>query len=363
MNNKEMVMSVLNYESDAKMPIVHFGYWNETVVKWVNEGHIGKDDDWNVIAKKLGFDCGYGECFGGNSNLHPFFEEKVIKELPDGSMHVLNHEGVIELRRPGATSIPAEIEHTLTDRESWEKEYLPRLQFTEERINLDWLKSYTEKHDGPLGISAGSYYGTIRNWFGVVGLSYIAIDDPDLYDEVIKTGGDLAYRVFKTCLEKADSMGIRFDYCHLWEDICFNTGPLINPGVFAEKIGPLYKRATDLGKQYGINIFSLDCDGCIDQLVPTWFENGVNTMFPIEVGTWGATITPWREKFGKELRGVGGMDKRVFARDRNAVDAEIERLKPLVDLGGFIPCPDHRIAPDAIWDNVRYYCEKMRETF
>jgi len=45
------------------------------------------------------------------------------------------------------------------------------------------------------------------------------------------------------------------------------------------------------------------------------------------------------------------------------VDAEIERLKPLVDLGGYIPCPDHRIPPDALWDNVRYYCDTFRKTF
>ena len=57
------------------------------------------------------------------------------------------------------------------------------------------------------------------------------------------------------------------------------------------------------------------------------------------------------------------MDKRVFALERSAVDAEIERLRPLVAQGGYIPCPDHRIAPDAKWDNVRYYCGKMRETF
>ena len=55
-------------------------------------------------------------------------------------------------------------------------------------------------------------------------------------------------------------------------------------------------------------------------------ENGVNTMFPIEVGTWNGAITPWREKYGRELRGVGGMNKNVFARDRAAIDAEIERL-------------------------------------
>ena len=57
------------------------------------------------------------------------------------------------------------------------------------------------------------------------------------------------------------------------------------------------------------------------------------------------------------------MNKVIFSRDYAAVDKEIERLKPLVDLGGYIPCPDHRIAPDAKWENVQYYCEKMKRTF
>ena len=69
-----------------------------------------------------------------------------------------------------------------------------------------------------------------------------------------------------------------------------------------KKVGPHYKRITDLLKKHNINIVSLDCDGCIDSLVPIWVENGVNTMFPIEVGTWKADIRPWREKYGKELR-------------------------------------------------------------
>ena len=99
----------------------------------------------------------------------------------------------------------------------------------------------------------------------------------------------------------------------------------------------------------------------IDSLIPIWLENGVNTMFPIEVGTWNASIAPWREKYGKQLRGVGGMNKTIFARDREAVDQEIERLKPLMALGGYIPCTDHRIAPDAKFELVQYYCEKMQK--
>ena len=62
----------------------------------------------------------------------------------------------------------------------------------------------------------------------------------------------------------------------------------------------------------------------------------------------------------RELRGVGGMNKTVFSRDRAAVDAEIERLRPLIELGGYIPCPDHRNAPDAKYENVQYYCDRMQ---
>ena len=94
-----------------------------------------------------------------------------------------------------------------------------------------------------------------------------------------------------------------------------------------------------------------------------WFENGINTMFPIEVGTWAASIAPWRKQYGKELRGVGGMNKTVFAHDKAAVDAEIERLRPLIELGGYIPCPDHRIAPDAKFENVCHYAQKLRTLY
>jgi uroporphyrinogen decarboxylase len=249
------------------------------------------------------------------------------------------------------------------------------LQFTDERITssevnvngdtvpfykggLDFLKT-TENRENPLGLYCGSLIGRIRNIVGLVELSYLSVDDPVLYDEMIDTFGELAY----TCVEKLLATGAKFDFAHFWEDICFRGGPLVNPRIMREKVGPHYRRITELLKQHEINIVSLDCDGKIDKLVPIWFENGVNTMFPIEVGTWNASIAPWREQYGKDLRGVGGMNKTFFAYDYVAIDAEIERLKPLVELGGYIPCPDHRIAPDAKWENVQYYCEKMRKAF
>lgn len=70
--------------------------------------------------------------------------------------------------------------------------------------------------------------------------------------------------------------------------------------------------------------------------------------------------SPGASSMARDSVGWGGMNKTAFSRDHTAIDAEIERLRPLIALGGYIPCPDHRIAPDAKWDLVKYYCERLR---
>ena len=381
MNNRQRAMAVLNYQNHDRLPIVHFGFWTETLEKWAKEGHITihQAHNWGdstpidkQIGDKLGFDFGWYNCFSPDSFINPFFDTKVLKVHADGSREFVQYDGVVVLQKDDAGSIPAEIDHLLKDRGSWEEHYLPRLQFFEERITkamvntgqefiqfdqggLDYLKN--ESKETPLGLFCGSLFGNIRNILGVIGVSYLSVDDEELYDEIIDTIANLCYR----CAEYTLSQGATFDFAHFWEDICFKNGPLVSPEVFNRKVGPYYKKITGLLNSYDIDIVSLDCDGLIDSLVPTWFHNGVNTMFPIEVGTWNASIAPWRKEYGQQLRGVGGMNKVVFSHDYAAIDAEVERLKPLVELGGYIPCPDHRIAPDAKWENVQYYCGKMRE--
>jgi hypothetical protein len=371
MNLKENSMAILNYEKFEQMPIVSFGYWNETLDKWADEGHVSKalaneyaksgafsDADFE-IAKKLGFDFSWSCALGGSFDLFPSFETEVLKMESDGSKILRDPSGLIVKEKPGIVSIPSEIGTSLTDRDAWEKLYLPKLQWTEDRIDANWKKSI-ERIDNlgiPVGFYAGSFIGIVRNMLGVENLSYLYADDEDLYIEVINTISDLTFKCTKHLLES----GAKFDFAQYWEDICFKNGPLVTPTVFKEIVAPQYKRTTDLFKQYGINIVAVDCDGLIDSLIPMWLENGVNTMFPIEVGTWNASIGPWREKYGKEIRGIGGMNKNAFSKDIKAVDDEIERLKPLIAMGGFIPCPDHLIAPDAKFELVQYYCDKMRK--
>lgn len=386
MTFRENTMAILNYESYDRLPLVHFGFWPETLEKWAVQGHLTPREarSWGdgnkadlIIGRKLGFDFNWSMHHGVLTGLFPPFIPKVINRFEDGRIHSLNDEGVIVETKKGVVSIPSEIDHLLKNRGDWEKHFRNRIKpRSAARLFLSLVPSgrrmvpyFTggsilankalEKRQYPASLYTGSIIGTLRNIVGVENLSYLTVDDPDLLKEMVDAFGAVSYGLVKKALES----GAKYDFLHFWEDICYNHGPLINPTLFTELAGPHYKKITDLARKHGVQFSSVDCDGQIDTLLPIWLENGVNIMFPIEVGTWQASIAPWRESYGRELRGVGGMNKVVFSKDRKAIDQEVERLKPLVDLGGYIPCPDHRIAPDAEWDNVRYYCDRMNEVF
>ena len=187
--------------------------------------------------------------------------------------------------------------------------------------------------------------GDIRNITSLVGMSYFMYDeDEELLYDIVDAYADMQYK----CAEKVLSTGAKFDFGHYWEDICYNGGPLLSPAIFKELCEKHYKRRNALVSKYGIDIISLDCDGVTDKLLPIWFESGVNVMFPIEIGTWGDQFEPARKKYGKGMLGVGAMDKTALRKDKAAVDKEIERIRRLVSLGCYIPCPAHRLMRDKI---------------
>lgn len=370
MNNRERALNLLHYKPVDRLPAVHFGYWRELLLEWAEQGHIplalargewdgnacdqeldkiiGWDFNWRTLARGL-----------GQISLFPFFEKKTLEVLPDGSERVQTEFGTIERIKPGIASIPAEDDYLLKDRESFETLFKPKMQFTVDRLNQANIKAFNEARysDIPVGIDAGSVLGQIRNMLTVTGMSYIMYDeDEELFADIIDTYADMQYQ----CLENILAAGVKVDFAHYWEDICFKNGPLLSPDLFDELCAKHYKKRTELFHRYGIDLISLDCDGVTEKLLPTWVKNGVNVMFPIEIGTWGDQFEAARKKFGIELLGVGGMDKTALRKDKAAVDAEIERLKRLVSMGGFIPCPDHRLMPGTKFELVQYYVDRIK---
>lgn len=372
MNNRERALNILHYENVDRVPAVHFGYWKELLAEWAEQGHISRDlvDGWRDRApadeeldKILGWDFNWAAGGAGrkaNMRLFPAFEEKVLETLPDGTQRIQTKNGTIERIKPGLNSIPSEDDYLLKDRAAFEELFLPRMQFDLARINPEQYKNFNEERrwDIPVGLHVGSVLGEIRNYTTVLGMSYLMYDeDEELFADIVNTYADMQYK----CVEAILETGAKFDFIHFWEDICFKNGPLLSPDLFNELAAEHYKKRTALAAKHGIDIVSLDCDGVTEKLQQTWIEGGVNVLFPIEVGVWGDQFAPARERFGKRQLGVGGMDKTCLRKDKAAVDEELKRIQTLVSLGGFIPCPDHRMMPGSKFELVQYYADEVKK--
>ena len=369
MTNRERAMGILHYEPVDRLPAVHFGYWSELLTEWADQGKIPRElaeGNYDGSAKEreldrlIGWDFNWYTTTCGQNGLFPAFPYVELETLPDGSKRVQNKDGLIERIKPGTSSIPSEDDYLLKDRKAFEELYLPKMQYIPERIDLEYYRHFNETRpqDIPVGLHLGSVLGAIRNMTSVLGMSYLLYDeDETLFADIVDAYADLQYR----CAEAILETWAKFDFAHYWEDICFKNGPLLSPDTFDELCAKHYEKRNALCHKYGIDIISLDCDGVTEKLLPTWFNSGVNTMFPIEVGTWGDQFAPARAKFGQEMRGVGGMDKTALRKDKAAVDAELERLRGLVALGGFLPCPDHRLMPGTKFELVQYYAEEVKK--
>jgi uroporphyrinogen decarboxylase len=359
MNDRERFVNQMHYRPVDRCPIWDFGFWSDTIRVWERFGlpeavntdeFFGMDQQWRIMAVDIG--------------LRPCFQDKVLADEGETEV-VIDAAGVTFRRRKFLTTIPHYIDWTLKDGKSWQEHFKWRLDpETPGRIPDAWpqdcARQADDRRDYPLGIVGGSLFGWLRNWMGVENLSLLIYDDPTLFPEMVETLGSLWYTVLERALRAAKEAGCTFDYASLWEDMCYNRGPLISPQLVRDVMGPQYKRVTGLLRQYGCDVAVLDCDGKVDDLIPIWLESGVNVAFPLEVGTWGADPIEYRKRFGRELLIMGGFDKHILAKGKDAIRREIERLAPLAEEGGFIPFCDHRVPADVPLENYLYYIEQAK---
>jgi uroporphyrinogen decarboxylase len=358
MNPRQRFHATMHYLPRDRSPIMDFGFWSETLVIWERYGlpqgantdaFFGMDPQWIVAPI--------------NVHLCPSFATILVEDRGETQV-VRDADGVTKEQGKFLGSIPRHLDHTLKDRASWEAEFRPRLDGRNPaRYPGDWserVARYTDPaRDYPLGISAGSLYGWIRNWMGLEAVSMLVLDDVALFEEMVETVADCILAAITPALEA----GIRFEYALMWEDMCYRAGPLLSPKLFEAVLVPNYRRITELLRRYGVDVVITDCDGDISQLVPLWLEAGVNTMFPLEIGAWGADPIAYRRRYGRDLLMIGGVGKRILAGTKEEIRREVERLAPLVEEGGYIPTPDHRVPPDVPLTNYLFYLEEAKRVW
>lgn len=322
------------------------GLWSETGQRWASEGMppghtLGRDGlyAWDALGVNIGF-C-------------PPWQEGLVKD--EGATQLIRDEyGVIKRVWKGKSGMPQFVSFPVADRDDWER-VKPRLAAEAHgRFPADWEQRAAATHGSARPVVFGGkhlcgFFSFLRELCGDE-VYYLFYDHPSLAREMLDFQADrLSILLRKACAEA------RVDAVFVWEDMCYKTGPLIGPDLFQEHILPPLKRYLDVARSCGVPIVDLDSDGNVEALIPLWIEAGVNMIHPMEVAA-GMDVAKTRREY-PDLALHGGVDKRELARDRAAIDRELDRVRVAFDLGGYIPHVDHAVPPDVSWDNFRYYLE------
>jgi len=360
MTHRERWMRTMHFEPVDHVPDEEFGYWENTLTLWHEQG-LPKEID--TLPKA---DVYFGFAPRGhipvNQGLLPGFERQVLGERGDRVLIRDEHGATCEIHTSGQDSIPHFLDFLLKGREEWEREYKPKLDPDDPRRlpEGEWwekLKAEWKQRDYALGIGIGSLYGWIRDWMGFERAAMMVYDDPVLLEEIMEQITQVMLKTIEWAAPQVD-----IDFGSGWEDMCFVNGPMISPKSFGELMVPRYRRITELLKKHGCDIVYTDCDGNINELVPLWLEAGVNCMFPVEVAA-GSDPIPMRDKYGRGILLLGGVNKRALIAGKEAIRAEVKRIEPYVKEGGWVPHVDHRVPADVTLENYLYYLKLKRETF
>ncbi len=360
MTHRERWLRVMRFQTVDHVPDEEFGYWESTLALWHEQGLPREIDTLPKADVYFGF--APRAQVPVNQGLLPAFERRVLEDRGD---HVLIRDeqgATCEIHSSGRESIPHFVDFLLRDRETWEREFRPRLDPGDPRRTpapdrAARLRAEWQERDYPLGVGIGSLYGWMRDWMGFEQAAVMTHDDPVLVEEIMEQITAVVLRTIEWAVDHA-----QLDFGAGWEDMCFNQGPMISPAAFERLMAPRYERLVHCLSQHGCDVVFVDCDGNINQLVPLWLEAGVNCMFPVEVAG-GTDPIALRQRFGSQVLVLGGINKRALIEGRDAIREELRRVEPYVREGGWIPHVDHRVPPDVTLANYRYYLAEKRDLF
>lgn len=351
MTYRELFHEIMYYGKFDRMPVIHWTGWPETRERWLQEG-LPKDKSEHEFLGAVRQWTGIGV----NLGLLPPFEHEVLEETDEYRIFRGN-DGVVCKDWKNKSCIPHFIDFTLKEAKDW-PEFKKRLQPDPARIpnDLDQRIANVKASGLPICVSTASMMGWIRNWMGVENMSYLMFDDRDVYADMVMTLADLVCWGIDQISPK-----IKVDFGFGWEDICGRSGPLVSPKIFDECVAPGYRKIRNKLEEYGVDLYGIDSDGDVSSLVENWLNAGVNIQFPVEVGPFKGDARKLRKKYGKELRIIGNFDKLTLEKEHDAVEAEIQRLLPLMKEGGYIMMPDHLITPGVALEDYRWYLNRVRK--
>jgi len=360
-NARERFAATMNYGHPDRIPYWECAFWDEKQFdRWIEEGMpAGAKHD---IGAHFGLDRSWGITMRGtvpvNIDLLADGRPRVIGETdkrrlilqPDGSIV----ERSIDPHNPTFRLVKGAVQN----REDWLRirRFLDPGQPERYPANWDEIVASLKERDYPICLNVGGYYGFTRNLMGMENLSIAFYDQPALIEEIFEYRTAFVLQVIERALND-----LEIDVAEFWEDMAYKTGPLVSPQLYRRLALRHYRAITDVLRAHGVPVILVDSDGNLDELIPIWLDGGINTVWPLEVAA-GNDPVAMRRKWGRQLRMIGGIDKRVLASTKLEIKQEVmSKVPPLVEDGGYIPTCDHQVPPDVPYDNYCYYRRLIRE--
>jgi hypothetical protein len=347
-------LKTMRFQPVDRPPLCPGGPWESTRRRWEQEG-LPKGAD---IGDYFGFDRWAFRPIGIETVFYPPFQEQVLEDADDYVIKI-NRHGVKVKDLKDLVSMPEFLEYPIKGPADldWLRAKLDPA--TPGRVQPDWLDKARAAQAAGNGLTCngGMYFAFLNEHMGTEPLMYAYADTPAFIHAVNELQCACCEMALRTSLPR-----ITLDYIGYHEDMGYKNGSLISPALFREFMIPYYQRIRKLTAPHGVDLHYMDSDGDIRELIPLWLECGINLFAPMEVAA-GMDVVAIRKEYGQQVRMIGGFDKRILATDKNAIRREVERLRPVIEGGGYIPGCDHGVPHDVSLENFRCFVECLKTVY
>ena len=352
LTDRERFQRVMSFEPVNSLPAVVFEPYEETAIeRWRREGlPAGADYEEFLRATPLAHaPVGFGPL--------PAFEPTVLSDDDEYETAISPMGALLRRRKDNPSMFYGHVEHPVRTRADWD-EYRERFQAaTPGRVPMDWEETWVPRLNAsthPIGLCPFPFF--FRLGFYALGMERFLTafhDEPDLIHDMFSYWSGFVLEVIRPLLGS-----VQWDYAVFGEDLAGKNGPLISPRTYDEFWAPYQAPLIALLREHGVPVICQWTAGEFDALIPSMLDQGFNCVWPLEVMA-GVDARDLRERYGPGLLLGGNVAKEAVIAGPGAIDAEIDRLLPLIREGGFLPGLDDMAAPDMPFDHYRYLIDQL----
>lgn len=353
MTAREIFLRTMNYQPVDRPPVLALEpYESVGLRRWEEQGLPPGASP----AEALGMDWLelIPVCFGPL----PPWEERVLSEDEVYITQIGFLGATLRRRKEAPAMYYGHVDHAVKTRQDWEDCKWRFRADTAGRLpaDLEALATKLAASEQPVGLHIFPFF--FRLAFYLMGMERFLTafyEEPELIHDMFSFWGQFVRETLRPLLA-----AVKLDFVTFAEDLAYKNGPHISPRLYEQFWLPYQSPVVEALQEAGVPVICMWTAGNVEPLLPLLLEHGINCTWPLERAA-GMDPLAVRAKFGQALLLGGGVPKEALIAGPEAVDREIERLRPLMAEGGYVPAVDDMVPPEVPLATYRHYVERMQE--